>query len=262
MKQKMKPPKPIMRIASCSFGKDSIATILLALEHHEPLDRVVYAEVMFDHGKGISGEIPEHIEWIYNSAIPRLEQMGVKVDVVRCEKDYVYYFRNKHSKGKWKDKICGFPIGGKCVINRDCKLAPIKMYYKQFRQNYNIVQYVGIAQDEPVRLARLMFNQVSLLDKYNQTEADAMRMCEKAGLLSPIYKISARGGCWFCPNAKIKQFAYIRKYHPQMWTELQELSKTPNLCSYGFKYGKTLQEIEKQIDVIEWVQDRQLLLDL
>lgn len=81
-------------IASCSFGKDSIATILLALENGEPLDRVVFAEVMFDHERGISGEIPEHIEWIYNTAIPKLESMGVKVDVVRSDKDYKYFFSN------------------------------------------------------------------------------------------------------------------------------------------------------------------------
>ena len=49
----MKTEKPKLYIASCSFGKDSIATILLALEHNEPLDRVVFAEVMFDHERGI-----------------------------------------------------------------------------------------------------------------------------------------------------------------------------------------------------------------
>lgn len=86
--------KPKIHIASCSFGKDSLATILLALEHNEPLDRVVFAEVMFDHEKGISGEIPEHIDWIYNIAIPRLEEMGVKVDVVRAKKDYKSFFVN------------------------------------------------------------------------------------------------------------------------------------------------------------------------
>ena len=86
--------KPTMHIASCSFGKDSIATILLALENNEPLDRVVFAEVMFDHERGISGEIPEHIEWIYSTAIPKLEAMGVKVDVVKGKKDYVSFFAN------------------------------------------------------------------------------------------------------------------------------------------------------------------------
>ena len=47
-------------IASCSFGKDSLATLLLALEHNEPLDEAVYCEVMFN--KDISGEVPEHRE--------------------------------------------------------------------------------------------------------------------------------------------------------------------------------------------------------
>lgn len=83
-----------IHIASCSFGKDSIATILLALENNEPLDRAVFAEVMFDHERGISGEIPEHIEWIYSTAIPKLESMGVKVDVVKAKKDYVSFFVN------------------------------------------------------------------------------------------------------------------------------------------------------------------------
>jgi hypothetical protein len=91
--------KPPIYIASCSFGKDSIATILLALENGEPLDRVVFAEVMFDHSRGISGEIPEHIEWVYSTAIPKLEAMGVKVDVVRAERDYRYFFANAVGRG-------------------------------------------------------------------------------------------------------------------------------------------------------------------
>jgi hypothetical protein len=53
-------------IASVSFGKDSLATILLAKEHDEPLDEAVYCEVMFD--KDISGEVPEHRDFIYDTA--------------------------------------------------------------------------------------------------------------------------------------------------------------------------------------------------
>ena len=55
-----KEKKKTLHIASCSFGKDSLATILLALEHGEPLDEAVYCEVMFDkknlrRGAGASG---------------------------------------------------------------------------------------------------------------------------------------------------------------------------------------------------------------
>ena len=101
-------------IASCSFGKDSIATILLALEYNEPLDRVVFAEVMYDHKRGISGEIPEHIEWIYKTAIPKLESMGVKVDVVRSNKDYLYFFQNAVGGGNTRANSTAFRLEG-CV---------------------------------------------------------------------------------------------------------------------------------------------------
>lgn len=47
-------------IASWSGGKDSTASIILAHEHNEPLDLIIFSEVMFD--ENISGELPEHIK--------------------------------------------------------------------------------------------------------------------------------------------------------------------------------------------------------
>lgn len=256
----MEQPKPKIHIASCSFGKDSIATILIALEHAEPLDRVVFAEVMFDHKKNISGEIPEHINWIYDTAIPKLENMGVKVDVVKADPDYVSYFHRCRESGKYVGKIYGFPIGGRCIINRECKLNPIHRYCRQFK-DYDIVQYVGIAQDEQGRLARLKKHQISLLAKYGYTESMAMLKCEEYNLVSPIYNLSARGGCWFCMNCKLTGYLHIRRNHPHLWNALRQLSKTSNLCSYGFKYGKTLQQVEKDMNALEWRQKHQLKLD-
>ena len=106
--------KPRKYIASCSFGKDSIATILLALENGEPLDRVVFAEVMFDHERGISGEIPEHIGWVYSTAIPKLQELGVQVDVVRGEKDYKHFFRSAVGGGGIKARYTA-SLSGECV---------------------------------------------------------------------------------------------------------------------------------------------------
>lgn len=253
--------KPKMYIASCSFGKDSIASILLALENNEPLDRVVFSEVMFDHSRNISGELPEHIEWVYDVAIPRLEEMGCKVDVVKAEKDYLHFFYKCRGGGKWKGYLYGFPIGGMCIINRDCKIKPIKQYLKHIEQDYTIIQYIGIAKDEPKRLARLKGNKISLLDKYGYTEEMAMEKCKEYDFVSPIYESGTRGGCWFCPNGKIKQFISIRKNHPHLWNKLRELSLTPNLCSYGFKYGKTLQEVELQMDAYEFKNSQPTLFD-
>ena len=95
-------------VASCSFGKDSLATILLALERGEPLDEAVYCEVMFD--KEISGEVPEHRDFIYTTAIPALERRGVKVTVLRSETTYVDLFTGKITRGPKKGLLRSFPI--------------------------------------------------------------------------------------------------------------------------------------------------------
>lgn len=247
-----------MYIASCSFGKDSIATILLALEHNEPLDRVVYSEVMFDHERNISGELPEHIEWVYNVAIPKLEQMGVKVDVVRSKKDYVSLCKTIYTKGKNKGKMYGLQSARFCYANSSCKIQPIRAYYKQFH-DYDITQYVGIAIDEPIRLKRLEgTNKISLLAKYGYTEEMAMSKCKEYGLVSPSYTIEYRGGCFFCCNANIERYIHMRRNHPIMWQALRDLYYETN--SLYFKYGKTLQEVEQQMDKFELKEKQQLRL--
>ena len=70
-------------IASCSFGKDSIATVILAHINNEPIDLIVYSEVMFD--ENISGENPLHRDFIYNIASPTFEKWGYQVKVLRSK---------------------------------------------------------------------------------------------------------------------------------------------------------------------------------
>ena len=252
--------KPKIHIAACSFGKDSIATILLALENNEPLDRVVFSEVMFDHERGISGEIPEHIEWVYNTAIPKLESMGVKVDVIRGKCDYVTLCRRKLKSGKRAGQMYGLQNARFCYANSECKVAPINAYYKQFSKDYDIVQYIGIAIDEPKRLARLEgTNKVSLLAKYGYTEKMAMAKCEEYDLVSPNYRGGEfRGGCWFCYNANISRYVKIRKNYPHYWQAIRDLYYETN--TKAFKYTKTLQEVEKDMDALEYVKENQLTL--
>ena len=150
-------------ILSCSFGKDSIATALLALQHGEPLDELVYCEVMFS--EEISGELPEHNRFIHETAIPYFEQRGIPTRVLRSEKTYLSCFYHVVTRGKTKGMLSGFPLSGRCTIQRDCKLPPIKAYQKALPPD--TVQYIGIAADEPKRLARLKPGQISLLDKYH-----------------------------------------------------------------------------------------------
>ncbi len=228
-------------IASCSFGKDSLAAILLAKEHGEPLDEAVYCEVMFD--KDISGEVPEHWDFIYGTAIPALERMGVKIVVLRSEKTYVELFTGRVTRGSKKGMVRSFPLCGKCAVQRDCKVRPIERYQKNLPAD--VVQYVGIAQDEQERLLRLEDGrQVSLLAKYNFTEQDAWQLCEKSGLLSPVYAFTDRGGCWFCPNAKRAELRHLYDHHPDLWGRMMALQAIPGKTTEKFNRTQRFSDID------------------
>ena len=227
-------------IASCSFGKDSLASILLAIEHNEPLDEVAYCEVMFD--KSTSGEIPEHKDFIYNKAIPMLESHGIKTVVLRSEWTYMDHFTFTITKGDRKGMLRGFPICGICSICRDCKLPPINKYIKNLPDG--TIQYIGIAKDEQERLVRLDGKKISLLDKYGLTEQDARQLCERHGLLSPIYDFADRNGCFFCPNAKEKELRHLYDFHKDIWKRMLQLQTLPNKASELFNRKLRFDEID------------------
>lgn len=210
-------------IAGCSGGKDSVAQLILAKEHGEPLDEVVYCEVMFS--REISGEVPEHRDFIYQTIKPFVEDvLRVPFVVVRSEKTYLDVFYHIISRGEREGQLYGFAIPGMCAINRDCKIPPIENYWK--RQGADVTQYVGIAFDETERLERLRgTNRVSLLEKYGITEIQALRMCRDRGLLSPIYGFTQRNGCWFCPNCKDDEWANLIYKHGELFDMLIDLEQ-------------------------------------
>lgn len=130
-------------ILTCSFGKDSIATALLALQHGEPLDELVYSEVMFSNT--VSGELPEHKRFIYETAIPYFEKRGIPTRVLRGQKTYLDCFYHIVSRGNAEGKLASFPLTGRCSVQRDCKLPPIRTYQKTLPPD--TVYYLGIAAD-------------------------------------------------------------------------------------------------------------------
>ena len=217
-------------IASWSGGKDSTASIILAHEHNEPLDLIIFSEVMFD--ENISGELPEHIDFIKNKAIPVFESQGYETKIFHSNKTYTDCFYQVQKRSRVPERIgkrWGFPMPGKCMINSQCKIQPIKKFWKEIKEPFT--QYIGIAIDEPKRMNRIVKagNNLSLLEKYGYTEQMAFDLCKEYGLLSPIYEFAPRNGCWFCPNTRSTQLKHLRTYHRDLWQKLLELENEPDL---------------------------------
>lgn len=229
-------------LASCSFGKDSIAAIITHLQNGGGIDEAVYCRIMFDDT--LSAELPEHEDWIYETAIPKLERdWGVKTKVVQGEKTYKEHFYQKKIKGKNKDKIYGFPILFGQWCTSDLKRGVIEKHKNTFKKHKEII---GITIDEPNRMKskRNSPDVILPLVEHGITQAQSFEIAKRAGLLSPAYnKGRTRLGCWFCHNQRIDELRRLRKEYPELWDRLLQLDKDSRMT---FKPDATIHDLDKR----------------
>ena len=192
-------------VASLSFGKDSMAMLIKIKELGLPLDEVIYVDIIFDDDT--SGETPEMASFIGKAEKILKEKFDIEVTHLRGVTFKEQFYKIKQ-RGKHVGDNYGFPytIGAWC--NDRLKLQPIKEYMR--KQKEQVIQYVGIAYDEPERYERLNHEtHIAPLYDLKITEKEAMEICEKYDLLSPIYKTSFRGGVLVLPKTTIKSIKMV-----------------------------------------------------
>lgn len=90
----------------------------------------------------------------------------------------------------------------------------------------NIVHYIGIASDEPKRIAKHIDkpDKVLPLVQICWDEALCGLEAQYMDMLSPTYLDGQlRDGCWFCHNQGINQLRRLRKNYPELWAKLMKL---------------------------------------
>ena len=105
----------------------------------------------------------------------------------------------------------GWFIGGMCIGNDRLKMRPLRKFFKSVGE---CEQIVGIAADESERYNKKTMQAAgkrSILYEQGITEEMTYDICRKYNLLSPIYDNLSRGGCWFCPNQGIPEFATFER---------------------------------------------------
>jgi len=245
----------VKRVVCWSGGSDSTATVIIAKEKGIPIDCILFSEVMFD--AHTSCELPEHMEFVKNVAIPRFAEWGYETKILHHDKTYMDYFNQYRIKGKYVGKKVGFPMADKCNV-RNCKVQPIEKFLKTHK---DCIQYVGICADEPLRLCRLGENKYSLLAQYEYGKEKTMHLCKEYQLLSPYYQYSKRGGCWCCPNASITQLRFLRERHPELWKKLLLLEEEEDLIGniFNTQAGRSVKKLEedflwesRQLDIVSY----------
>jgi len=227
-------------IASISYGKDSLAMLEIIKRNNMPLDRIVHVEIMAT--KIISADLPPMVEFKDRADKIIKQRYGIQVERIKSHKCYEEQFYTKFNRGKNIGNIYGFPmvLGAWCV--RALKTNMLKQFDKP-----DIVQYIGIAADEPSRFSILNDLKISPLVEYGITENNCYNICKDLGLLSPIYDGRSRGGCWFCHNQRINDLRLLRKDYPEYW---QLMMKWDNDSPVTFKpNGKTIHDFDKRFEV-------------
>ena len=119
---------------------------------------------------------------------------------------------------KWG--IYGFPVS----LNRKgawCqKLKTRFLESPTPRGGKNIVEYLGIAADEPKRFGQLSERKRAPLVEFGIEEGLCGLFCQYEGVLAPSYETSCRDGCWMCHNQGVNQLRQLRKNYPDLWALL------------------------------------------
>lgn len=90
------------------------------------------------------------------------------------------------------------------------------------RGKRNIVEYLGIAADEPDRFGQLNDRKRAPLAEFGIEEPLCGLYCQYSGCLGPSYETSCRDGCWFCHNQGVDQLRNLWKNYPDHWALLMK----------------------------------------
>lgn len=188
----------VKHIVGWSGGKDSSAMLIRMMEEGRPIDDIVFIEVMATPALG--GELPEMYEYIQKME----KYIDRKITVVRSVLDFDTVFHYTYGSGRRTGSIYGFPftIGAWC--NGRLKLRTIRQHYKSYGEH---IRYLGLAADEPKRLARLDSFCRAPLAEWGMTEQDCVDFLNKRGMLNPLYQKFRRLGCWFCVKQSLDSCA-------------------------------------------------------
>ena len=133
---------------------------------------------------------------------------------------------------------CGKGIGVPATSKPEFSRSPLAQ-----GADTNIVQYLGIAADEPERIVKHDKPGFKMpLVEIGWDEAFCRQWCEGNGLLSPIYTSATRGGCWFCHNQGVDQLRQLRHNYPELWALLLKWDRDSPVSFHAD--GKTVHDFD------------------
>lgn len=221
------------RIASVSFGKDSLAMLHLLIDREE-VDEVVF----YDTGAEFDAIYRER-----DRVLPILAEKGVAYTELRPRRPFFYDMLAKpvHKKNGTVQKGYGW-CGGGCRWGTAQKNQAIdKLVRQRKREGLEVEMCVGIAADEASRAKP--GKRYPLIEE-GMTERDCLELCYRLGATwnedgTRLYDVIDRVSCWCCRNKNLRELRAIAHMLPRYYQMLQGLERA---IGEPMKKGKRLGE--------------------
>ena len=203
--------KKKLYMVSLSGGKDSTAMLLRLIEEKRPIDLILFCDTgvefpqMYDHLKKLE------------------KYIGREITYLKAEHSFEYYFSEymPNRKNPKLEKYSGMSWGG--PYNRWCtamlKTRVIAKYLKELKKEYEVIEYIGIAADEPKRIKE---NGCYPLAEWGMTEKNCLAYCYTKGFdWGGLYEIFPRVSCWCCPLQALSELRKLYEHFPDLWAQLR-----------------------------------------
>lgn len=246
--------KPEYHVASFSGGKDSTAMVLHMIERGDRLDEVMFCDTTMEFPAML-----RHVEKVKQV----VESAGIKFTTLRSERDFEYYLAEVDVPNRKPDSNhfgvpgYGWPSHRIRWCTKHLKLELIRKHLQTLREQYEVIQYIGIAADEDYRLDRENNqdpNHRHPLRDWGWIEDKALQYCYSHGYdWEGLYKIfkdaktgRARVSCWCCPLQSYDDLRTLRQHFPDLWAQLLDMDRKQ---WQTFAHGYTVADFDRRFEL-------------
>lgn len=238
-------------VASVSWGKDSLYMLLRLMEENSPLNEVAF----YDTGMEFQATYD-----IRNAVLPMLTARGIKYTELRPLRPFIYDMLEKPVNGK-NGFHYGYSWCGRTVRwGTRGKISALDANARKHSEQ-GVVQYVGLAADEPKRLEQLENDKRAPLAEWGVTEAECLQGCYERGYEWKesgfrLYDLLDRVSCWCCSNKNLKELKNIYTHLPEYWERLKEIQSRTDRPMKGD--GKSVFDLEERF---KWEAEQMMLFE-
>ena len=218
-------------VVSWSGGKDSTATVILCQKYGVPIKKIIYVRMMWD--EKLPATLPVMTQFVdHTKAV--FESWGYPVEIVPSVKTAKSLTEKIYFRSKVHPEKNGKPYGVMAFGRGHCKFTGVKQATIKTLVSKDEYELIGYAVDEEDRIHRLTDKKQSIMCTLGVTEEEAFKICRVADFLSPLYDMSISwDGCWFCPNAGVRERAILKEQYPELIAEIRSMIE---MCGYDISY--------------------------